>query len=813
MLMITYNLEQQQRELEEQSRLNGAKRTRDRDIKHAEKQSESLTKHGKRMTSAAIELFATGLVNKINEIHSGPVPLSHQLLSQIDPKIAAIITTRFIIDAITTTNRKFTATAIALGGKIEDELRFSVCHQDNPYLVDKVIKDIESRSVHYGYKKLKMSQVQQKIGTVWNLWDTRSKLHVGEALIEIFIKETGLVSISKKNQRGKTYNTLIATEKTMEWISNSKKFNEFLDPELFPMLVKPSAWTNPYNGGYRVLKNLFFVKGHKITSHLNYLEELTKYDMPVVYEGVNAMQETAWRVNKQIMLVIKTCFNEGDRSRGKLINNNLLDLPQKPHDIATNKQSLKKWKGQAVAVHTANERTKSKKLATAKTLYLAEKFVGQTIYFPHTTDFRNRAYAVVPYLNPQGTDYAKALLEFNDGKPLGESGAKYLAIHVANCYGEDKLPLNEREQWTIDNSDKIVDCSKEPFAQRWWETADNPWSFLAACMEWAGYIREGKNFISHLPVASDGSCNGLQHFSAMLRDEVGGKAVNLTNSDTPQDIYSEVLAVVVKALEIDKKSITEEHEKSRFLANEWLTIGLDRGACKRSVMTLPYGSTRYSATEFVDEYIQKRIDAGEEMNFENRQAASIYLASKIWESIGQVVVKAPEAMAWLQKVARLLSDQKTPVFWTTPLGFPVRQAYYSQAETVLRTKMMGRIRIRSTTSRIDKRRQANGISPNFVHALDATCLFMTIHYCKQHNINSFAMVHDSFGTHAADQEQMNICLREAFRDLYSQVDPLEEFLESVLPLIPEKLHHKIPELPQKGKLDINDVINADYFFS
>ena len=170
-------------------------------------------------------------------------------------------------------------------------------------------------------------------------------------------------------------------------------------------------------------------------------------------------------------------------------------------------------------------------------------------------------------------------------------------------------------------------------------------------------------------------------------------------------------------------------------------------------------------------------------------------------------------MSWLQKVARLLSDQKTPVFWTTPLGFPVRQAYYSQAETVLRTKMMGRIRIRSTTSRIDKRRQANGISPNFVHALDATCLFMTIHYCKQHNINSFAMVHDSFGTHAADQEQMNICLREAFRDLYSQVDPLEDFLESVLPLIPEKLHHKIPELPQKGKLDINDVINADYFFS
>ena len=39
----------------------------------------------------------------------------------------------------------------------------------------------------------------------------------------------------------------------------------------------------------------------------------------------------------------------------------------------------------------------------------------------------------------------------------------------------------------------------------------------------------------------DGSCNGLQNFSAMLRDEVGGKAVNLIPSDKPQDVYMEVV--------------------------------------------------------------------------------------------------------------------------------------------------------------------------------------------------------------------------------------------------------------------------------
>ena len=811
--MLNHNLDYEQRQLEEESKLSGAKRFNDRNQKHAEKGSESLTKHGKRIIAAVVDKFVDTLRLRLNEVQSGPEPLAYSLLKLIDPYSASIISARYLIDQITTKNRKFTAAAIALGGRIEDEVRFSLCHKDNPYLVDTVLKDIESRSVHYGYKKLKLSQVQQKLGTVWNLWDTRQKLHVGEKLIDIFIASSGLIELKQIKQRGKTYNVIAPTLKTLEWISNSKNWNEFLEPELQPMVKLPCEWRSPFGGGYLTYKGLYLVKGHKITSHLNYLEDLKKYDMPVIYEGINALQNTGWKINKALLLVLKTCFNDGHRSRGKLLNNSLLELTNKPHDIATNKEARKKWKSEAVVIHTENERRKSKKLATAKTIYMAEKFLSKTFYFPHTGDFRMRAYSVVPYLNPQGTDYAKALLLFAEGKPLGKSGVKYLAIHLANTYGNDKLPLNKRVQWVHDNTEVILRCSDEPFQENFWEQAEDPWSFLAACIEWSGYIKQGESYVSHLPVSSDGSCNGLQHFSAMLRDEVGGKAVNLTNAAQPQDIYTEVLEVVKKSLHNDANGLAEVSEKEKFLATEWLSKGVTRGACKRSVMTLPYGSTRYSATEFVDEYIQKRIDAGEDLQFENRQASSIYLASKVWNSISKVVVKAPEAMAWLQKVARLLADQKTPVFWVTPLGFPVRQAYYSQTETVLRTKMMGRIRIRSTTSKIDKRRQANGISPNFVHALDATCMFMTIHYCRQHGINSFAMVHDSFGTHAADQEDMNMCLREAFKDLYSQVDPLEDFLESVLPLIPEKLHHKIPELPKKGSLDINAVMNAEYFFS
>src|SRR3546814_16441857 len=48
------------------------------------------------------------------------------------------------------------------------------------------------------------------------------------------------------------------------------------------------------------------------------------------------------------------------------------------------------------------------------------------------------------------------------------------------------------------------------------------------------------DLVSRIPVALDGSCSGLQHFSAMLRDEEGGAAVNLLPAERPQDVYKRV---------------------------------------------------------------------------------------------------------------------------------------------------------------------------------------------------------------------------------------------------------------------------------
>jgi DNA-directed RNA polymerase, mitochondrial len=68
--------------------------------------------------------------------------------------------------------------------------------------------------------------------------------------------------------------------------------------------------------------------------------------------------------------------------------------------------------------------------------------------FPTYFDFRGRLYANTAFLNPQGEDSARGLLEFSKGKPLGSGGYAWLKVHIANCWGEDKVSLEDRVTWT-----------------------------------------------------------------------------------------------------------------------------------------------------------------------------------------------------------------------------------------------------------------------------------------------------------------------------------------------------------------------------
>lgn len=112
---------------------------------------------------------------------------------------------------------------------------------------------------------------------------------------------------------------------------------------------------------------------------------------------------------------------------------------------------------------------------------------------------------------------------------------------------------------------------------------------MACCIEIANAVRSGdpSSYVSHYPIHQDGSCNGLQHYAALGRDQAGAHSVNLSPSEYPQDVYSAVAKIV-------EKLRAEDAEKGNVVAQA-LDGFIKRKVIKQTVMTTVYGVTRYGA--------------------------------------------------------------------------------------------------------------------------------------------------------------------------------------------------------------------------
>ncbi len=804
----------------------GTKAFRDQLQNAQEKGRESGTVYGHSLLVRAIIPIRDGIRASIADMKSGKPgrsPIAAKYLEQLDAETAAFLAAKWVLDGITT-KRRLQNAAISLAQAFEDEVRFrafAAADQTDPVTgetrcldayVRKVRDGLNAQTSHYGHKRKVMVHSMTAKGVAWEEWSKSDKLHLGLKLIEIVEATTQVVERVMLVSRNKKEYYLAGTEVTLEWIKGKTAWAEVLCPRLQPMLIPPKDWESPVGGGY--LRS-WGPSGKLVKTRSKlYLEELFASDLNLVYSSLNAIQRTAWKVNPDVLKALTETWRATNHTIGDLPGREDEPKPAKPVDIETNKDARKLWRRAASAVVRSNQQLGSKRLMVDSTIRTAEKFKDEAeLYFPYNLDFRGRVYSIPSGLNPQGHDIAKGLLSFAHGKALGdERAADWLAIHGANTFGFDKVSLEDRVNWVRENQHHIVGSAEAPLDYLWWEQADKPWQFLAFCFEWVGYLKQGLAFVSCLPIALDGSCNGLQHFSAMLRDPIGGAAVNLTPSDKPQDIYQTVADRLIEKLKADGCA----------MALAWLAFGITRKITKRPVMVVPYGGTRHSCRDYIiaaaKEHMLGIRSSGSAMGDVFRTeselfAASNYLAGLLWDAIGETVVAARDAMDWLQKVSQVVSKEDKPLNWTAPSGFKVQQNYPNVKSRTVKTQIAGALvymNLREDLDSLDKRRQAQGISPNFVHSLDAAALTFTVDAAAACGIEAFSMIHDSYGTLAADTDTLRECLRQAFCQMY-QFDVLENFRNEIQAGLPDGV--ELPPLPKKGSLDINQVLQSDFFFA
>lgn len=797
-------------------------------LNEAQGDTESETSYGARLLRGTIQAAGEKIAGAIKEATSGragPRAAGVAHCRHMDPQVLAYLTGKALIDAASS-RHLLTKAALRVGGMVEDEQRLAKFAEANPGAFEWTMKRIEgkaSRAFRRGVtvKLMKLKEV------AWQPWGAKPRLLVGTWLIEHFIQATGLFSIEMEETHHKTNPYIVAAPDTLKWIAEAAKHGEMMATEYWPTVIPPKPWRKPWGGGYHTplvpKLPLVKVRGHK--GARAYLEELSHMDMSPVYEAVNAVQNTPWRVNKAVLDVMRECVAQEIPVK-HLPPPKDAGTPPKPGDFETNEQAKKWWKKAAAITRTNNARAASRRIQVRRTVDMAERFEKfPAIYFPHTMDFRGRMYAVPPFLNPQGPDFAKGLLTFAEGKPIDtEEQLYWLAVHGANSYGIDKVAFDERWNWVVDHDAHIRAVAAAPLGDHmeFWTQADAPFQFLAFCFEWAAVMAHGYGYVSTLPVALDGSCNGIQHYSAALRDPIGGAAVNLTPADKPQDIYARVAERVIDKVTRMKDLSGDE---GRF-ARAWLAFGITRKTTKRSVMTLPYGCTQFSVREFVEQAMRETIEEDGKPNVfatvdeKGDRKDSIFEASRflqplVWQAIGEVVVAARAAMDWLQATARIVAKEGLPIVWTTPDGFPVQQAYVETKTTRVETKLDGRtdLRIQEDTHTMDRRRQSQGIAPNWVHSMDAAALRLYVRLAHDNGVRCFALVHDSYGAPAGDVPMVAACLREAFVMLYQERDALARFREEVAAPLPDEARAEVAESPAMGTLDLAQVRASQYFFA
>lgn len=835
----------------------------------------------------------------IGKAGRGRKPIAWKYLSKLDHETCAFIACKTILDSISTCVQLSTLVH-RIASKIEDQTRLDLFKiQDKKYYSAtlRFMKEKQQAETYRKRRKVMINGAKRREDIIrpWVEWPMADKVHIGNALLEAFIKVTsdynqdgqriigsGMVEKMVQTSGKKTMYMVHGTSKAAAWIAANQEVCQYFSPDYLPCLIPPMPWTSPTIGGYHtraLQKRKPLVK----MQQRNYLKNMAVRGVEAMkpfYEAVNTLQETPWEINT---FVYNQMLKEFQAPHG-------IDMPgnepgQEPPlpsffmpqgDLSEaewkkqRREAAKLWTEKQKREYTAwtvasqyykreeNERI-SELLAVSRTINTARRFSFEDkFYFVWTADFRGRLYACSTAISPQGTDKAKGLLKFHRGVQLDTHGFYHLCIHAAGVFGNDKILIEDRVKWVMNNKEAFIQTYKDPDSTReFWKNADKPYCFLAVCEELGQILSMPESlwpsFVSYIPCAQDGSCNGIQHYSAMLRDVTGANAVNLVDSLLPSDIYmqtaNKVVEYINKAIDtkqsFDGKNWVPAEDYEIQIARGWIEFGIERDCAKKPTMVIPYGGTkigcRDNCREYLEKFTKKKVEKNPDYvnpfvglvtygkSIDNKTGetcivksdpevqAITWLHHLLWHALDEVVVAARVAMKFLRKTMSAIQgayQDGVPVTITAPTGFQVYMDIKKTEMYRVESHLEGRIQLalQKDINEIDKRRMGTSIAPNFVHMLDACHLQMSVNLGKLLGIDDWACIHDSYGAHAGNCEILHKVIRATFLDLHKG-NVLKDFQDEQMAMHPDSIE-AMPSQDdiKQGDFDLTGVLTSRHFF-
>lgn len=575
-----------------------------------------------------------------------------------------------------------------------------------------------------------------------------------------------------------------------------------------PMLVPPVKHTTESSGGHLMP----FVRKPMVQRFCDRLydeKQIQRNSTPsaLVVRGLNALMHTEFAINTRVLEVMDNLFHTGTMEA------NLPAYDFKSFDFSTpypvdgTKEEQAKWcslKEEMYSTWYKTERARGRMLVRLSLAKQLSKY--KAFYHVFTLDFRGRANAACDLLSPQAGDFDRSLIQIANAQPQTAKGLYWLKVHVANLFDMDKgLTFDQRAAWVDENMQMFQAINDDPYANRALWVSDkkkkNP-SFQRLAAVFDLCRTDG---LTSLPPQMDGSCNGVQHWAAIMRDPGLAVKVNLADNELPEDLYQFVADNMTTSMElVMNDNSTKGTWATRFLLHwDW---HMPRAVCKRSVMTDPYGITFYGIRKYARS--EGHLDW---VSKEELAAAVMELSLFIFNALNGVLSEPNKGKTWLKEVAEIYAKANKHLEWTTPCGFHVVHEYNEIKTRRSIAKLFNSKEL--TFGRMDKKQLDEdaallAIAPNFIHSLDASHMWRTIDRMVQAGIEDFWMVHDSYGCLAPDVPLMREFTVEEFYNTHkdNQLVVLYEQLKEANPDI------DIPLPPEVGTFDITQVRKAKYLF-
>ncbi len=742
-------------------------------------------------------------------------------LRSLPADVAAVIAIRECISTLTHHDKAVVLQTLAANiGKLwELELRIREAEAVNPLYMRKIHEQVKDNCTtnrqhirklyNVAYRRVMKHEIDSQLSQ-------QDAIQLGKFGVAACI-EAGLVVSTRTVAARGTLVQFHLSDEVLEFLTNynDNDVRGIMDKQAGAMLCPPEDWTALHDGGYltprrKMISPLMSLQGIRKSERPRLRTEFTAERMPMVFEAGNYMQSQAFRIHEPTLRAMRRLWESGggvlgvpDKSGPKRPECPVPEYWVKDGAPEEELRAFQEWKRKATAYYEELRTWRGKVRELGGFLKVSAACGDGPVWFPMYLDRRGRwYYRGSP--NPQGSDLAKSVLHFAEKKPLGRDGVFWLKVAVANHFGYDKERFVDRARWTEQHwaaIERALDAP-EDYPEVWGN--DAPWCMFSAAWELRAALASGRPelYTTGIAVHMDATCSGLQHFSALLRDPVGGQYVNLIDEEKcgpKQDIYARVAANAQRAMQAD---LASNESGLAEMAAWWLKTGITRSMAKKPVMTYVYGATLLGTSSFIREYIENETDE-EWPDPTQSYLYAQYAAQKLFQGIAATVPSAEYAMRWLRDVAKEQPSGRR-MEWRAPTGFLVQHDYRksNDKKVFIRSCGLQAVLVRELTDDTAPLQMQNAVAPNFVHALDASHLTLTALKMRDAGL-SMVGIHDSFGTHACDVPALHRCTREAFRDIYQNKNILGEFLWDV---------QSVRDVPMRGTLDISQVLESEFFF-